>query len=285
MLNDPHLRVVDYEQNSVSVFPNTDIKGGVAITHRDLSKNFGAIRVFTSFPELNTILKKVEIKGGETLDKYITGRGVYRLTNIALQEHPEIESLQSAGHSNDLGSGALRILKNVILFENKPSDANEYIQVIGIDEGRRGYYWIDRRYINSPDNFEKYKIIVPKANGSGAIGEILSTPLIGEPLIGEPLIGYTETFIGIGAFDTELEAKAALKYVKSKFARTMLGILKITQDNPRGKWAKVPVQDFTQNSDIDWTQSVENIDKHLYSKYGLDKNEIDFIETRVRAME
>ena len=52
--------------------------------------------------------------------------------------------------------------------------------------------------MNNPFNFDKYKIIIPKANGSGAIGEVLSTPLIGEPLI-----GHTETFISIGAFDTE----------------------------------------------------------------------------------
>lgn len=285
MLNDPHLRVADFEQNSATVFPNTDIKGGVAITHRDATKDYGAIGVFTSFPELNKILHKVQSKEEATLDEIITGRGVYRLSTVALEENPEIESLQSAGHKTDIGSGALRILKDVVLFSEKPKDSQEYVQIIGIESGRRGYYWIDRRYIAPPPNFENYKIIVPKANGSGAIGEILSTPLIGEPLIGEPLIGYTETFIGIGSFDTKEEAEAALKYVKTKFARTMLGILKITQDNPRGKWAKVPIQDFAPESDIDWSKSVSEIDKQLYAKYELDEDEINFIESKVRAME
>ncbi len=166
-----------------------------------------------------------------------------------------------------------------------PNDGSEYVRVIGLQDGARKYLWINRSYLSNPGNFEKYKIILPKANGSGAIGEVLSTPLIGEPLIGEPLIGYTETFIGIGAYETETEAQAALKYVKSKFARTMLGVLKITQDNPRGKWAKVPAQDFTSKSDINWSQSISNIDRQLYAKYGLSQEEIDFIETRVRAME
>lgn len=113
----------------------------------------------------------------------------------------------------------------------------------------------------------------------------MSTPLIGEPLIGEPLIGYTETFIAIGAFTTESEAKACLKYIKGKFSRAMLGSLKITQDNTKETWRKVPLQDFTSNSDIDWSQSIENIDQQLYKKYNLSQEEIDFIESKVRAMD
>lgn len=88
----------------------------------------------------------------------------------------------------------------------------------------------------------------------------------------------------IGSFETEEEADAALRYVKTKFARTMLGILKITQDNDREVWRQVPLQDFTPNSDIDWSQSVADIDRQLYAKYGLDEKEIEFIETHVKEM-
>lgn len=125
---------------------------------------------------------------------------------------------------------------------------------------------------------------MPKSNGSGALGEVLSTPLIGQPLIGQPLIGHTQSFISIGAFDTESEATAVLKYIKTKFARTLLGILKITQDNKKSVWKYVPLQDFTVNSDIDWSQSVAGIDRQLYAKYGLDEKEIDFIESHVKEM-
>jgi len=65
----------------------------------------------------------------------------------------------------------------------------------------------------------------------------------------------------------------------------LLGILKVTQDNTKKVWEFVPIQDFTEKSDIDWTKSVSEIDKQLYSKYGLSKEEIDFIETKVSAME
>lgn len=126
----------------------------------------------------------------------------------------------------------------------------------------------------------KYKVLVPKSNGSGALGEVLSTPLIGEPLI-----GYTQSFISIGSFDNVNEAEACLKYIKSKFARVMLGILKATQDNSKEVWRLVPLQNFTSESNIDWSKSVADIDQQLYAKYGLDESEIAFIESKIKPME
>ena len=123
-------------------------------------------------------------------------------------------------------------------------------------------------------------MFIPQAIGSGAFGEVLSTPLIAHPRV-----GATETFLSIGGFDTKEEAEACLKYIKTKFARAMLGILKITQAATRDKWAKVPLQDFTFNSDIDWTQSINDIDQQLYSKYEFTEEEINFIESKVKEME
>ena len=99
------------------------------------------------------------------------------------------------------------------------------------------------------------------------------------------MVGYTGSFIGIGTFDTQAEAENCMKYIKTKFARAMLGTLKVTQDNPIETWANVPIQDFTPNSDIDWSVSIQEIDHQLYKKYKLDKGEIAFIEKNVKAME
>ena len=145
--------------------------------------------------------------------------------------------------------------------------------------------WVKREYLKVPKNFEYYKVFVPKSNGSGAIGEVVPTPLIGQPQIGEPQIGHTQSFISIGSFHSKKEASAAYKYICSKFARCLLGILKITQDNPSDKWKYVPLQDFREKSDINWNVSIPNIDKQLYKKYGLSAEEINFIETNVKEME
>ena len=65
----------------------------------------------------------------------------------------------------------------------------------------------------------------------------------------------------------------------------MLGIKKITQDNPKNTWSFVPMQDFTSSSDIDWSKPIPQIDQQLYAKYNLAPEEIQFIETNVKAME
>jgi type II restriction enzyme len=98
------------------------------------------------------------------------------------------------------------------------------------------------------------------------------------------MCGFTETFISIGETDSKSEAEATLKYVKTKFVRTMLGVLKVTQNNAKPTWKYVPLQDFTSKSDIDWTKSVYEIDLQLYKKYSLSKEEKDFIETHVKEM-
>ena len=64
----------------------------------------------------------------------------------------------------------------------------------------------------------------------------------------------------------------------------MLGILKITQLLTPATWAKVPLQDFASNSDIDWSKSVAEIDQQLYQKYSLTQEEINFIESHVKEM-
>ncbi|MCM1139556.1 MAG: hypothetical protein NC453_13375 [Muribaculum sp.] len=60
--------------------------------------------------------------------------------------------------------------------------------------------------------------------------------------------------------------------------------MKVTQDNPKEVWANVPLQDFTSESDIDWSKDVEDIDRQLYKKYGLDEEEIAFIERMIKPM-
>ena len=101
----------------------------------------------------------------------------------------------------------------------------------------------------------------------------------------EPGVGCTETYITISAVDARGEAEAIAKYVMSRFARTLLGVLKVTQNCAKPMWRYVPLQDFTPSSDIDWTKSIPEIDQQLYAKYGLDENEIQFIETHVKEME
>ena len=65
----------------------------------------------------------------------------------------------------------------------------------------------------------------------------------------------------------------------------MLGVNKVTQGNKtKETWSAVPLQDFTNNSDIPWSISVSEIDKKLYEKYHLTSEEIEYIENNIKPM-
>ena len=247
-----------------------DIKGGVAVMYRDSKEDFGKIGTFTAYSELTSIANKVTYPLGE-LSKIIYSQNKFNLEEVYNQCPEARKIIGSNGIERRLTTP---IFNQLSLFYTEQNDRQTY-KILGLINNKRCYRWIDRRYIETHPNLDKYKVIVPKSNGSGAIGEVLSTPLI----------GVTQTFLTIGAFDTRAEAEACLKYIKTKFARTMLGILKATQDNKKDTWRLVPLQDFTEDSDIDWSQSIVNIDRQLYLKYGLEESEIAFIEEKVRAME
>lgn len=275
-LNDIHYKVIKYWPNSLEVFPTVDIKGGVAVTYWNKDETYQPIKFFTPHKELQSILYKVEQLMQESLSEVITNRGTYKYSSLAYSEQPE--EMKKTADKRIAPSAFERM--PLLFTESKPDDGREYVQMLGNIKNKRCYRWFRKDYIAQVENLEKYKVIVPKANGSGAIGEVLSTPLIGSPLI-----GYTETYISIGATDNEKEAEATLKYIKTKFSRTMLGILKVTQNNPRETWKYVPMQDFSSQSDIDWSKSVSDIDQQLYTKYGFTDEEIEFVESMIKPME
>ena len=280
MLANPHLSVLFYEANSSRVFSNTDIKGGVAITYHDKTKDFGAIGTFTPYAELNSILRKIHpTVRDHALSEIVVNSYSYHFTDALHRDYPDAANSLSKGHAYDLKSNVMEKLPYVF-FSEKPDDGVEYVQIYGRIQNTRVLKYIKREYINDVVNLKKYKVFLPAASGNGGLGEELASPLVMKPNVGS-----TETFCSIGSFDTELEAQNSLKYIKSKFARALLSVLKVTQHITPEKWRYVPLQDFTPASDIDWSRSIPDIDRQLYAKYGLDEAEIEFIETHVKAME
>ena len=277
MLQDEHFKVLKYESDASKVFANTEIKGGVAITIRDSQKTYGKIGIFTEFDELNSILRKVLPHCEKSISDICIGAVPYKYTETFRNEHPEWVDL--AGDSFDLRTNALDKLGNKIFFEKRQNE-NDVAQIVGLFNKKRASLFVDRRYIDVPTNFDKYKVLLSKANGSGKFGEALS-----QMIIAEPKVGHTQSFISVGNFETKKEAENLEKYIKAKFTRCLLSILRTTQDTTPYKWKYVPLQDFTDSSDIDWSKSIVEIDKQLYKKYNLSDEEITFIETKVKEME
>lgn len=279
MLTDPHLSVPFYVPDSNDLFPGTDIKGGIAVTYRDAEHAGETIETFTKFSELNGILRQVHVEHGKSLTSLITSSRSYAYTDAMHKAHPAAAATMAKGEQYKINTKAFELLP-FLYYESRPADGHDYVQVLGLIKNKRLRRWIRSDYITGPAGFQAFKVVLPAANGSGDLGEVLSSPLVADPGV-----AVTQTFITIGCFAAKVEADAALIYVKTKFARALLGVLKITQHNPAKVWKYVPLQDFSTNSDIDWTKSVAEVDQQLYAKYGLNSEDIDFIESHVKPMQ
>ena len=277
MLKDDHLKVIYFAQKSEEVFPNTDIKGGVVVTYRDAKKIFGAIETFTPIKWLNDLLYLVRRKVKRSFNEYLYGRSSYKLTKLVYEENPELKGRVKFSEEKSIGSNIFEKLPEIFLDSPLTED---YIRIYGRQNNERVYKWIKKTYLEPHDNFNKYKVLLPKSNGSGVLGEILSAPLVGPPLL-----GHTQTFISFGAFDTEKEAENCLKFIKTDIARAMLGTLKITQDNATKEvWSNVPWFDFNDYSIIDWSRSIEEIEEQLYDYFNLPEYIVSALNTNVRRM-
>jgi len=256
----------------------------VAVTLRNSKETFGPIGTFAIFAELNSILQKVAASSTRSISNILHSNTSYKYSKHLLADNPHFDSRISGGSRRYASSAVFDVLPE-IFFSLKPDDG-DYIRMLGRQNNERTYKYVLRRYFASHPSLDRYKVFVPSSNGaSGKLNIEDSARIISKPVLGEPGEGATETFITLGAFDTKIDAENLLRYVKTKFARVMLGALKVTQGNKtKHVWSKVPLQDFAQTSDIDWSRSIAEIDQQLYAKYGLDQHEIDFIETRVKEM-
>lgn len=278
MLEDKHLQVIYFAQKSEEVFPNTDIKGGVAVTYRDAKKNFGAIETFTPVEWLNELFHLVHHKVKRSFNEYLFGKSSYKFSANLYNRYPELRGRVSVAEEKSIGSNIFERLPE-IFSDEKQSDSQ--VGIYGRLNNERVIKWIDADLIEPHSNLNKYKVFLPASNGSGAIGEVLSTPLVGTPLV-----GHTQTFISFGAFETKKEAENCLKFIKTDLARAMLGTLKVTQHNQSKEvWINVPWFDFNDYSIIDWSKSVKEIEEELYDYFNVPDYIIAELKANVRRMD
>lgn len=91
----------------------------------------------------------------------------------------------------------------------------------------------------------------------------------------EPKSVCTESYIVLGAFKTKREAENLYEYVTTQFVRFLISLLSFSQDITRERFAYVPIQSF----ETPWS------DEKLYEKYGINADEIKFIDSLIRPME
>jgi type II restriction enzyme len=194
MLNDKHLKVLKYEADGSAIFTGPEIKGGVAITYWDRTEQYKPIGTFIAYDELHGILDKVKGSMHGSIADIFIGAVPYRFTNEVRKEHPDC--LEEIGQSFDLRTNILDKLNGKIFFQEKPNDGEEYVSIFGLFNKKREALWIRRTYIDVPQNFAAWKVLLPKASGNGDYGE----PLAGTA-IAPKYMGHTQSFVSMGNFD------------------------------------------------------------------------------------
>jgi hypothetical protein len=151
--------------------------------------------------------------------------------------------------------------------------------------GGKGLFFRNDISVNS-NWIDKWKVITSYLtyDHAGRAGKDGKKRIISTLEILAPNEICTETYIVIDSLETEVEALNLYNYIKTKFTRFLISQLTSTQHITKGNYALVPLQDFTSSSDIDWSQSVAEIDRQLYAKYGLNEEEVAFIEGMIKEM-
>ena len=147
--------------------------------------------------------------------------------------------------------------------------------------------YIDKKYASkNEDLIYKWKVFTSKGNGgAGTLTKGKSVAVLGKAYIGAPGTVCTDSLIPIGCFDTQYEAESLQKYMSTKFLRFMVGVLKVSQNVYQNVYQFVPVQNFTNTSEIDWSKDIQDIDNQLYKKYNFNDKQIKYIEDMIKTME
>lgn len=266
-----HIKVLMNYKNENEVFDGVEIKGGVSyflsqrnyqgkVTFTNTIKNkqdtqirdlfIDDIDIIISDGYSYPILKKVLGKDFTPLTTITTGRNPFGIIGkvSVVEAISKVEKFK--------GSVELRCMSNEI----------RYINPNLITKNR--------------DIFERYKVFISKSAGSPKS----DLNIIGRSYVGMSMSACTDSLISIGKFNTELEAINLSKYLQTKFLRFLVSILKSSHNVTQIVYKFVPIQDFTNNSDIDWKLGISNIDKQLYNKYNLTQEEIHYIEASIKSM-
>lgn len=269
MLNDNHIsKIVDYV-NAKDCFPNVSIGGGVSYFLRDINyigeceftsifadKKDTSMRILNEFPVFirhNTALRiihKINAKSEKKLDSIISTRNPFGIP------------------SSRRGANNKKSEQDVLLITSA------------------GKFYINKDEVKKDELKDKYKVLFSKATAehagepdkSGKMKVLSRTEVICKNTV------CTDSYLIAGAYNTELEAINLYKYMCTKFVRYLL-LQAVTSINlSKEKFMFIPIQDFSNQSELDWNKTTDEIDEQLFNKYNLTEEEIENIKKIIKEM-
>lgn len=279
MLNSGKIQKLVVYSNSSKLFSNVEIKGGVCyylenISHKDKCNyilyrddevqqseiSLNKFDILIREPKLSAIVEKVE---------------AVRKSN----KLKTVNTIISADTPFGIPSNPKNSKKTPFnVFSNSSNEHNTLLY--HIENGIRKIEYVKRTEISkNKKDIDKYKVFVTGAGGSGNDPKVM-----GDPEYAPKNSVCSQSYL-YSAFETEVEAKNFIKYIKTRFFRVLVSAIKITQSAPSRVYKFVPLEILNNKSDIDWSKSIPEIDNQLYHKYGLNEEEIGIIESMIKPME
>lgn len=280
MLNDKHIVELHDFLKPDLVFKNVNLRGGVCyfLWNKNYNNTNKLTKVFTYD---NNLEPEVSIRNLKTEDSEIFIRhGKAIDISNKVRKHSKFESLENYISSRKPFGLEGNIVSNQNTFRPHAKKLKDPILCYG--KGKKIGYFDRKEIFKNLDLIDKYKVFVPYANNIGT--ELNDDNL--NAFVGDPKTICTETYLVVGGDLNlnKLSSNNIKKYFNTRFVRFMHSLAKISQHATSKTYQFVPLQDFTSKSDINWKQSIEGIDKQLYKKYKLTKDEIKFIEKRIKSM-
>lgn len=278
MLNDKHMELIHDYLTPEYIFSNTNIRGGVCyfLWNKDYNNEVDLIRVITHQNEkiVSDIKRKFKI---EEVDIFIRDAQAILILDKIVKQETKLLSMYVSSLKPFGFRGYFIKDKRFHLDKNNLDNP-----IICYGKGKLLGYVERAEVKNHIEWIDVWKIFTPRANN---IGTELSDDNLNS-FIGEPGSICTESYIAMGMELnlTKIMAINLTKYLKTKFLRFLHGIAKSSQDATAKTYQFVPLQDFSDESDIDWSKSIAEIDQQLYAKYKFSKDEIDYVESKIKPM-
>lgn len=277
MLNDKTIKELHDFLTPEDVFPNTNNRGGVCYFINDENKIDSEVKVVTH--KDNQVVSEVRRR------LLIDGVDIFIRDSIAIQIIKKIfndcydENFSSMVSSRKPFGIESNIIKTDI-FKQSSDELNEPIICIGKNKCKG---FIEKKHIKSHKEWiDRWKVYVPRANNIGT--ELNDDNL--NSFIGEPNSVCTEAYIVVGAgkINDKSSAMNVSKYLTTKFVRFLHRQAKASQDASSKTYKFIPIENFTNESDIDWSKSINEIDEQLFNKYGLSIEEREHIKSSIKDM-
>lgn len=271
MLNDKQLvKLFDYE-DSRDCFPTVDIAGGVCyfLWNKGSDNKCVVTSILGSFRNESTRYLNEH-------DTFIRNQKVLDIINKVKSQTFTGFLSQTVYVSKPFGIRSFQ--------RGFPAKPGRNISLFGSD----GITYMEEKDV--PQNKEivdKWKVIMSKASAehAGQTDANGRKRIVSRLEVLPPYTICTESYLLLAIFDNEEEAQNLKKYIRTCFTRFLLASILITQNIVRDKFKFVPIQNYKNNSDIDWNQSIPDIDRQLYTKYNLSDDEIAFIEKMIKPMD